>query len=627
MRSAPLWHCSDPACRALHIVTLDTGQSKVSEAVDFLQKECTEEQGPPSEWHGLLPHSITTADHYDDMHPGVLPWLLIDGFGEAEIRAIVSEVVSHYTGELRRTLADDGVLPKSGSDLDRLSEAECFQLALLAGDETVAQCIERCIEDRCIVLPPTETRSPRVALSSPGWYDLTWQCSRHGVRAVSTNTNLGLLRLKRLIASAHESNGQLAEPEWRLRHTDGDTINEKLDNYVRHTDPRVAVREIILSSQDRLQSAFSLLRYGWFSVPSSPEEEECLLDKMLWKLGFDIPLYPEHQRLFWQRLDRLLEVARTGTDYNENDRESIRGAGTNFFVSLEEVLDYSLSFSAWALLSDHCEVARFTVNFDSARRFMASQLSRRKSPSGGRIVFDPGGKNTLGPLAVGFVCLAELCTDLLSGGKESWARSAPGLPGYYLRTQLEAYPFLHKALIFDLRESDRERILALLRQVSRDLDSCRVVDVRNRIEHRRTDFPIQSEIERACSTVSDVMTKLEDSGLSPVIFFPAGQTTDEYMRRVTRLRNYRGRELQIPQPSEYDRCGLPPPHSPCIAVPSLRVGDSPIFMRFSYEESSDYARMWEGYPRRRAGDAVPEGEETAPPAEQTTALGAEESPE
>ena len=610
VRSVPLWHCSDPSCPAFHPVDLSTAQTGVSAAVKFIGESCLKEEGSASEWDDVLRVFVKRPDHYDDMHAGKFPWLLPNAFSERELQVVAGRMFDGYPRDLRQHLAQvagrQELLSKSATRAcGRLSKAECLQIALLASDEVAAESVESCVEDGSIRVPPTETRRARLTRGYGGWFDTDWECSQFGVRATSEGLYSGVLRLKRLIKQIYGGDRGLSELEWRLRHIEGESIHEKLDCYLRSDDPKRVVRELVLSSAERLQVAFAMLRYGHFSMPSSPQEEERLVEKILWKLGFDVRTYPPHQPLFWQRLERLLEVARRHLEYNEGEREEIRGVAANFFVSLEEILDYALSFCTWALLSDHYAGTRFALDFDSARRVMASRLSGRQSKSGNTLVFDAGGKNTLYPLIAGFSCLADLSDEMLAEKSDTWRRPESGQPGYHSRTDLAMFPFLHTALLFDLRQADRERIIGLLHEISRELDSCQVTDVRNRIEHRRPSFPTQQEIERVCTTVTRIVTKMESSGLSPLLYLYAGQSVDEHGRITVTLRDYRGREIQIPRPSEYDHCGLPSPRVPSVVVPWIRIGESCAMMRFRYQESSDYASMWEGYPKRRSRTDTP----------------------
>ena len=114
----------------------------------------------------------------------------------------------------------------------------------------------------------------------------------------------------------------------------------------------------------------------------------------------------------------------------------IRASGVNFFVSLEEVLEHSLAFSAYALLNDHYasdDQYRFKCSLSDAREFMVSQLDGRAMGSGRPVQLDPTGRNTLYPLIHGFGVLAALCTprfDQIPIGTET-RQSFPTLPGQY----------------------------------------------------------------------------------------------------------------------------------------------------------------------------------------------------
>lgn len=356
--------------------------------------------------------------------------------------------------------------------------------------------------------------------------------------------------------------------------------------------------------------SFDLLRFGQFSLPSTPDEEDSLVERIMWKLGIDVELYPQHNTIFWQRLENLLKTARTYAQYNESDREQIRGSAVNFFVSLEEVLDHSLSFATWALLSDHYGETRFACDYDAARATMASRLSGRKNSAGNKMVFDPQGRNTLYPLIGGFALLAHLCREILTTA-DDWKRPDEEFPGYSGETPLQLFPFRHKALLLDLRETDRARIIQLLEEITSSLEMADVANVRNRIEHRRPDFPSQEEIEGACGTLAEVMNKMEHSGVTPLVYLYAGRSVDRYARTVIALRDYKGREILISRPTEYQACRLPSLYEPCILVPWMRLGDSPDTVRFRYEEQSDYREMWHGYPLRRVRDIpAPEGSTT-----------------
>jgi hypothetical protein len=339
------------------------------------------------------------------------------------------------------------------------------------------------------------------------------------------------------------------------------------------------------------------MRYGSFRMPS-PEEEQRLAEKILWKLGFDIGLYPEYQALFWERLEKLRNALVAHTKYDERDQESIRSAGANFFVSLEEVLDYSLSFIAWALLSDHYALTKFRCNFDEARRFTAARLNGARIGSGEPVRLDPEGRNTLYPLVQGFAALADLCIDLAGSGKGNALRPENQIPHYHGRTELQKFPFLHTILVLDIRKDDRDRTIDFLRSITASLNEAGICDIRNRLDHKRRDFPTKEEITTACDATARIVAGMESAGVCPLIYLYSGTQHDEYRRGRVVLRDYKGKEITIRVPSQYEACRLPRLGRPQIVVPSIHINDSSEILRFEFEEKSDFAQMWKDYPKR-----------------------------
>jgi len=601
--SVPLWHCSDPSCNALHVVKLSTGASRVSQAVDLIGEECRGAEGPASEWD-LFFDDIASPDYwYDDMHLQHLPWLLANGLSAAELRVLLRRLIERHPAETRERFPDTKcfarVLSGSPHDIaDRLAQDQCFQLVLLPSSESIVEELERLIAEGLIHVPPTETRTARVTYGTADWHSTHVQCSRFGVRTVSESTNVCVARLKRLIEVLWKESDARAQLEWKLRHVDGDSSERKVEAHVHSGDPRRIVAELILASPRHLRQAFEAMRFGWFEVPSSSEDEAYLIDKILWKLGFDIGLYPRAQALFWERLEKLVDAARSCTSYNEPDREVIRSVGVNFFVSLEDVLDNSLSFATWALLSDHYGVTGFKCNLDNARRFMASRLSGLRYGSNEALQLDPGGKNTLYPLIQGFAVLADLCTSIVDGDSSGLHRPDGQLPGYHGQTDVQRFPFLHTALVLDLGHEDRARITALLASVTATLEGAQVHSIRNRLEHKRPGFPSRAEIEGACDAAAQAVNEMETSGLSPLVFLYSGSSSDRYGRTTVILEDYRGREIAVRRPSQYTLCGLPPLTVPQMIVASMHVGDSSELMRFAYVESSEYVDLWRDYPKR-----------------------------
>lgn len=602
--TAPLWHCSDPSCETLHPVQLSPGKCRTLEAVDVAFNELSTKEGISSEWDHFYYQIVRDTSWYDDMYLWRFPFLLANAFSEIEIRNILKRLLEKHSKELRDRFPESKRFKDilSGS-ADKISKAlikpECFQLILLMPNDIIVENIEFLIDEKVINIPSTEKRTEKVSYGPSGWLRLGCECSRFGIRSVSMTSNIALARLKRLLQELYIERDRIKDLKWKLKYISGETIYEMLDKYLHTKDPKNIVTDLVLSGSDYLEQTIKTLCYGRFVSPSSQSEEERLVDKILWKLGFEVGLFPSYQRLFWERLENFLEVVCTNSYYTERVKESIRSVGANFFVSLEEVLDYSLSFITWTLLSDHYGVTKYKCNFDDARSFMVSKLNGRKLGSKEFLKLDAKGRNTLYPLIQGFSALAKLCGEIIKKSKNKLKRSKNDLPGYYNKTKLEYFPFIHTVLILDLGKNDHDKIITLLKEITAMLEKSQICDIRNRIEHKRKDFPNQEEIINACNMVKDTLSKIENEGICPSIYFLSKKTGDNYGRGTVEFKDYKGREIVIQTPSNCRGCRLPSILHPQIIVPCIHIGDSYEIMRFKFQESSDYVKMWEQYPKRK----------------------------
>ncbi len=353
----------------------------------------------------------------------------------------------------------------------------------------------------------------------------------------------------------------------------------------------------MLVSLPKLERAFQLLGPGHFEIPNSHEEELRLVEKILWKLGFAVRRYPSYLPRFWQRLDNFLGTARQFTSYGEHERELIRASGVNFFVSLEEVLEHSLAFSAYALLNDHYAVDRdyrFRCSLVNARQFMVSQLNGRSMGSGRPVHLDSSGRNTLYPLIHGFGVLAALCTEVRSD-QDRYRRSPEDFPLYHGKTDLEIMPFAHTVPLLDIRQEDGDRLINLFLEVTQVLEGAAVASVRNGVDHKRERFPSLQQIELACIAITQIMGKLESSGACPNVHIFDGSETDAFGRSMSILKDYRGRTARFLRPYRYRRSGMPSLRTPQFVMSWAHIDDSTEVLRLTYQEESDFLKMWRNY--------------------------------
>jgi hypothetical protein len=250
------------------------------------------------------------------------------------------------------------------------------------------------------------------------------------------------------------------------------------------------------------------------------------------------------------------------------------------------------------LLSDHFGETFFQFELEHAREFMAEKLAGRTIGSFGVIKLEPARQNTLFPMIHGLALLADACEEVLEN-QRCFQRPQAEYPGFVGKTLVRPFPFLHTALIADLRPDDRDQVIRLLRGSARSIDSQQICDLRNRLEHKRERFPHESEIIQGCSVIEEVVKSMESAGICPSVYLFARHVSDEFGRGEVTLRNYCGSEVNVPDPSAFSGCRVPGFGCPQIIVPMIHIGDSFEPIRFSFLERSEYGQRWTGYPRRR----------------------------
>jgi hypothetical protein len=404
--------------------------------------------------------------------------------------------------------------------------------------------------------------------------------------------------------------------DWSLRHVEGLELEERLGKFIESEEPRKIATDLLLASPGRLERALDLLSPGYFDDVRSPDREDRLLDKILWKLGFDVHGYQDYLPRFHERLTKFQEsVDPSDAIAPETARDEIRGAGNNLFVSLEEVLDSAISFITWGLLFDHVAERRsgFDFNLADAREFTSDRLNAELAEETKRVPLDPSGKNTLDPLAAGFATLAELLEGL-QDEEEALRRPTSDLPSWARYSTYEVFPFAHTVPWLDLTTESRNVIVDAVRSVPQVLSRNDVTRVRNQVAHRRDDFPTGNEVHRVTTALRELVNHLEDTGVLPNVYIREQRRTDLYGRALVTMRDYSGRTVQIAWPSEIGRTGVPSLAGPQTIITCSVISGTAEPLRFRIEEDSEYRRMWAKWPselHRPEGDGA--GERSQPP--------------
>ena len=596
-RTVKLWHCSDPSCSALHSVRLSSGKTVISEILFEIAK--LTEQIENSEW-SIFYRKMCDVENsfYDDQKIDDIPITLVYAFGGKELRLVLKEIIDNLQGA--REILPTGKKFQGSSDkiIGALTKAECFQIILLFKSIDILKCTEKLIAERKIFIPSTEIRKSKL-LKSGGFFNIYHECNRLGFRAVSGTTHLSFIHLRNLILKLYDEPRLKQQLEWTLRFHDYESLKEKVEGYINSEEPKKILKEVILNSAYQVNKTFEYLP-GYFQMPKTIEEEEQMIDKILWKLGFDINIYPSILSTFETRLVKFKKIVESTTVFGEADKEKIRSAGVNLFVSLEEVLKHSLSFSTWLLLSDHFKETRFCYNYFEATSFMTQTLNGYKLNDETILTFDANGRNTLFPLIEGFTALYGTCDKFLNECENENIREESELPNFINKTELVDFPLIHKKLVFDIKQSSYQKIKQLGVKIPQEFSRSKVLSIRNAIEHDREDFPLKQDLLNACDCMRNSINDLYESGLFPNVYLFSSLLKDKHNRVLKTFEDYNGRKITISELINYKGYPIPSSDSPLVIVPTISFPNTNEPLRIRYEENSEYLFYWRNYPRKKA---------------------------
>lgn len=270
--SPPLWHCSDPVCQNLHGVELESAVLPFRDAIREIDRFCSQELGPASEWPDVLSEFRDKRDWYDHLHPASLPWLLINGIVAAELRLLVGRLFDARSLELRsrlpQTKRTQALLSAPPSSIaSRLDIAQLFQIILLLPDDDVVYFLEELIEDSRIVIPPAEIRETRFCASPRGWFDVSAQCSSLGVRFFSNESSFGMRHLRSVVSKVYDDPDEQKALAWKLRRNAGATPEERLAAFLYQSDLGEVVSALFFDDPVHLEAVFSALKFGKFAIP------------------------------------------------------------------------------------------------------------------------------------------------------------------------------------------------------------------------------------------------------------------------------------------------------------------------------------------------------------------------
>ena len=595
----PLWHCSDTGCGATHTVSLLPPTVPVVEAYASIDKALIDLFGPPAEWAGCLRWAHREGGRAGNRRYVDLPALMVDAVIDQERTSLVEAALqSPARDAVMKVLTG---LPSwkeheftSPSELaSTLTTEEQLQLMLVLPDVSLVRLMDDLAQKRLISVAPGDIRRskyPTLRFSKDALSELGPLC----VRSYRENP---VVSLTSVIIRAYRSEKLENDLAWRVGADSNTSLEQRLSDYMRDTNPEEAVTKLILVSF--AITSFVASELG-LRIEASELRDPTTSDRILWKLGFDRPQFDDILSRFNHRLDHFNQTVLTSAPIvNEEARETVRSSGVNLFISVEAFLDSLLTFNVWLLASDHFLETKFRYDASQARGALPKILGQ-ELPSGNTTVsWNAQGDNNIGVLLRYLSESVSWMDTILNADRSGLLRLDHELPHFADNVNLP-FPFRHRALWADCDPSELHQYLEGYRRIVRLLEQANPGLIRNGLDHVREDrrFPGSDSILACIARLREALELADVGRYVPKVFWMQTKTDDRNRSFEYELRDYGGRILILRRPAMVS--GLPTlGFEQPLLVPArnlLGAPNSELAIRLS--ESNVYDKYWEGYPRR-----------------------------
>jgi hypothetical protein len=599
-RKVPLWHCADTGCNALHSVELRSFGHKFLQLASTVRAALLDNIGPPSEWlypfHRLSaePGSPHEGRKYfdvpvlagDSLDVNEIRQLLIDALSSADRGVIIDVLSQSRSTDNWKGMGPDVVAQKLGHN-------EILQLLMMLPNTRMVELIDRATAGKQVNIPVSEARAsksfaPKISLTDPR--------STLSALGVRPDRDQPVAYMAAAIWKAYAEAGSLTDLEWRCRKGAGSATPSSPIDFMRSHDPADIIKELVLPSRD---ITLFLANHLNLQLPAF-DDEETVVSRFLWKLGFDLPRFDDRYARFHRQSaafrDELLGATGRLTD---DDRDRLRSKGVNVFVALEAILEDLIAYNAWLFFSDHFAGALFSYRRSDAMQCVRSVLGEKLITGANEASWSLTGHNTLGPLLVYLRALVKELNARILADREPLLRKAEELPHF---DDKDRFAFRHVQLWADTSAIEMKSYVDELNAVAARLEKASPAEVRNGLDHFREEnrFPKVENMTNCELFVSDAVRVAEERRLLPMPLWLKRRTTDNVGRIEYELEDHAGRRSILYGPSailglRHVTFGQP------FLVPSTNlIGHTNSDLVFEITEESPYSNYWANYPRRQS---------------------------
>lgn len=622
--TVPLQHCHDVSCWTVHRVVLSSDSSaEIIKARANISKALESEGEESSEFALVLSDDLRNpAAEFNSDSLGAIAVLVGDGLGKTELRVLLTYLVGkNGPAEMRERI--EKLTGLSGSSVhicDGRNRAELIQMIFLASDNEIAAAIDDLVfngtEESVLVIPPHEVRRSVLTHASSSAFSSRPELSRFGLRTTSPVAPAPL-KLRRLIntiySAALEGSGASAELDWQLRSVPGTTTDASLTEYLRKTPPEVVLQRLVLNTRENVERGASSLG---LDVGENVDDQD-LVKRMLWKLGFDVVDADKLHEDFWRHSDRLRKAAEAASVSTSVGEEEISEISTSYFRALERLLADTLNFCTWAFTTDHVRDQDPYLYIDNSEVLAKTTAQLGPGLSSHGDIHDaksPVDKWTLQPLFRGFEVLADVLDEVV-GASNQFVREADSVPDFADQTTVQRFPFRHTAPFLDLTVSSQQVVGSTLRSATKGLLASNATEVRNGLLHYRRSNVDLKKLVGSLESVESVIRNLESQGFVRIVYRRQRVEIDRWGRSLHTFSENTGRERAISRPSAYAWVNLPSLDEPQYLVTAAQFDQFGEYLRFRPGSDSEFRHLWTGIPQRRqrsaTGGAQGEGDATS----------------
>lgn len=601
--SYKLWHCPDVYCEAFHNVSFTGFSNKHQEGEicklfkNFVNKKTDEF------YKEFLENVLPKSDSFDANKYNQMPIFLGNCFSEEEIR-VIFEAALENNKRMRSLLPNRKRLKGSSQQIStQINKNEIYQLLLILDNDELATIIDICVVEGNLKIPETELRfskltNSRLSRSLKGNIEL----SKYGIRIKHHKDSFALARFIDVIKTVFGTVELQNKLDWLLCNQFG--INFKpnrgyqiFESLIYTEDVNLIANVILFSDVSILKSALLALSNGYCGDEYETSNKELILNRILWKCGFNLPLYREDDLEIRNLLKDFSTKVNELKDFTELDKREIRSKSINFFVEFEEFIQSSLFLLTWTLFQEHSVNTKFVYSKLYAAEFSKSFLSNHVFLSGEILELDENGDDTLYPLLQGFKALTEKADNIYSE-KDKYLKKPNRLPWGY-DSKIFYYPFKHELLVCDLSVEVFEDCKMEINGIYQGLTNSNLLGIRNSTSHKRKvdKFPSMKSFNDFFDIIEKIIDKIIDLGLFPVVYNSTSLSLDRYGRKVVYLKDFENNRFNY-YSSENDYYPKPFFRDPHIVVPLVKLRGFDKGLIFTLREKSSYTDMWTDFPKK-----------------------------